>query len=376
MIVVLTPVIDILPLSFVMVLLFFIYACTFYPISRIQVDKVFLSYINIWFLLSIFGITCASIFNYIIHGFIFEPVKYLIRIGGIYIVVFSSMVINIKYSTQKLYLEKLTTTIFLFLITSAIFEYGLKFLGDRTFLSFYKARQDLGGIDTLHFHRFSGFWSFPGDVAAVIVLSISLIINSTTQKYKTIKIFCLVVLLLLSQSKAGIAMLLITAFVFSVLSFKLHYILFVIVTGVVLTPYMLSIMESYFEYLYKFVERLPYYLTNSKRAQEVLLYLDSDIVQKLSSLAIKQSLYESEIMGSLSRLGIVGSIWLLLPIAFVLWLSITSRTNIIIWSCLVAFFVFYLSISAGLSRIKILTPFVLVLTTLVMQKQRHRIDEN
>lgn len=376
MIVVLTPIIDILPLSFLMVFLFTIYAYTFYPMAQIKVDKVFLSYLNIWVLVSLIGIICAGILNYIIHNSIVEPVKYFIRIAGIYIVVFSSMVICVKSFAQKINIEKLVSIIYWLLIGSALFEYGLKFLGDRTFLSFYKARQDLGGIDTLHFHRFSGFWSFPGDVAAVIVLSIALIFNSNTQKYKIIKILCLLALLLLSQSKAGIAMLLITAFVFSVLTLKLHYILSAIIAGVIFMPYIFSVLEVHFEYLYKFIERLPYYLTNSKRAQEVLLYLNSDVVQKLSSLVKTQNLYESEIMGSLSRLGIVGSIWLLCPIAFVSWLSITSRSNIMVWSCLVAFFVFYLSISAGLSRIKILIPYMLVLTTLVIEKQKQRTDVN
>ena len=359
MIIVLLPILDILPYS---AFIIFSY-CTYVALQGRNFVKKFnvdlLQKTHIWLALSLAGVGAAILFNVVILGAAVDPFNYLIRISLIYFALLATNVLITRNAAEKDLLGDIAKTLFILVVASAFFEYGLKATGDRTVLSYFKARQDLGGIDTLHFNRFSGFWSYPGDAAAVIVLSIVLTF-SLDKKFRFFKICVLIGLLLLTQSKAGIILLIFVALYYWVFSFKiLHLTVFLILTAIA-ASYVAAIIENHFEYLDKFIDNLPFYLEKSKRAQEVLLYFKSDTIQKLASLEQRQYIYESEVFGSLSRLGLLGSLWILVPMCYAGYKIFNERNYLLIWVAIFAFFTVYLSISAGMSRFKVLIPYLVI----------------
>lgn len=368
MTVVLLPILDILPFSALIIMVYVVYAFLWRPKLTVSVDQNLLHFSNIWLGFSLFGISAAFLTNYANSASHNEPINYLIRVILIYTCLLATNVILMKEKDKSKVLEKCASLLFSLIVISALFEFGLKAVGDRSILSLYKARQDLGGFDTLHFNRFTGFWSYPGDAAAVIVLSIALTF-AFENKYKILKTMVLLGLLVLTQSKAGIAFVVLLALFYWIINFKIFYLTVFSIFSFFLGSYVFLTIESNFEYLQKFITNLPFYLQDSKRATEILLFRDSDLMQKIVGLKNPYYMYESEIFGSLSRVGILGSLWIFVPIYYVCSRLFYTRKYLIVWLCLFLFLTIYLSISAGISRFKILIPYLVVFFAILLQEK-------
>ena len=86
-------------------------------------------------------------------------------------------------------------------------------------------------------------------------------------------------------------------------------------------------------------------------------------------------MYESELIGSFSRIGLIGSLWILVPIFHVYCKLSRARKYHAIWMCLFGFLTVYLTMSAGMSRFKILIPYLLCFFAVHMQEKYCRTDK-
>ena len=251
-------------------------------------------------------------------------------------------------------------------MASFLFELTLRLFDLKSLLYLYKARQDLGGIDTVHYNRFSGFWSYPGDAAAVTVLSFVLIYLYEL-KYRFVKLVFLFIILLLTQSKAGLALLLSFFIIHSLMQLSLRSIVNLCTFSLISALFIIYLDLDYF---LRFFENLEFYVSESKRATEVLNFLGAPFIEMLFGLTELQNSYESELFGSFSRTGILGSFWLLSIVAFLLLNLVKFSAYRYIIILLLLFIVVYCLISAGMSRTKVLIPFYFLFGLVVVNYKK------
>lgn len=296
---------------------------------------------------------------------------YIFRIPIFFVVLcFSINFVAKEFSCKHEALRDFTRSLFLLIVIATIFEYFLRGLSLQPILYLYKARQDLGGIDSVHYNRLSGFTSFPGDFAALVALCfvcVQVLFKSR------IMLFVLFSIIMLTQSKAGIILLLLFYLFRSLLSFSLKG-LILTVSSLVISLFLINFFEL--EYFIKFLSNLEYYFTGSKRAQEMIFFFNGDLVEKLfGSYYLGDMYFESELFSSLSRNGILGSAWFFLLLVFFIILLFVSRTasdkDLILF--IILFLLFYCAISAGFSRSKI-SMFYIVLISIYFAPFRKRMS--
>ena len=363
---VLTPVIDIFPWS--VFILFTLGLPFIYELVRNQFRLKFGrkgSFLQIWFLISVTGLTVATLLSLASGTHLGQHFNYFFRVLIIFYVSMCSIQGIVSSNDEQKLMSKYANFLFYLVLGSAVFEYSMKFLNFNSLLYLYKARQDLGGIDTVHYNRFSGFWSFPGDVSAVIVLTMALLVQCDL-KFRTLKFSILLTLLLLTQSKAGFLLLIVWLIlkIISEFNFK-NTVIFLVFCSVALVGVVQTNLISYFTYLKKFIDNFEHYIGASKRAQEIFGYLDATYLEQIVGLTTPFDMYESELLGSLGRIGLFGSFWILFLCLSILYFLGSSKNYKNLWSFLLAFCLCYLLISAGLSRFKILIPFTFVFWILI-----------
>lgn len=375
---ILVPALDIFPRSAV-IYIFIGSVFSFYLITRrkskFSAEPV--RWATLWLFVSLMciGFSCLGLSLDLSYGSINieKALSYVLRVTLIYVVfIFFFALIDGKFSSLEEQLKDFTHVLFFILLFSAIFEYFCKFLSLNSILYFYKARQDLGGVDTLHYNRLSGFFSYPGDIAAVIVLNIVLV-RQFVEKRKLVMSVVLFVLLLLTQSKAGLILL----FMFYTITFITRIDIKAIVSFcliIAVTFFIFSYFGNYFEYYLQFFNNLEFYLSASKRAQEIISFLKLDIVSAMFGNSHLHKTYESEIFGSLNRVGIIGSFWFF-SITFCLVINQkTFRGHRDVFIFLLLFLTIYCTISAGFGRIKILVPFLIVFIYFMIYTTERTID--
>lgn len=312
-----------------------------------------------WLLLSIFSVIFVVISNSLEFGSLYildSHYLYVLRFISVFFIFFSATYFLSENSKQANLLSILrfySVFLFILIMASFLFELTLRLFDLKSLLYLYKARQDLGGIDTVHYNRFSGFWSYPGDAAAVTVLSFVLIYLYEL-KYRFVKLVFLFIILLLTQSKAGLALLLSFFIIHSLMQLSLRSIVNLCTFSLISALFIIYLDLDYF---LRFFENLEFYVSESKRATEVLNFLGAPFIEMLFGLTELQNSYESELFGSFSRTGILGSFWLLSIVAFLLLNLVKFSAYRYIIILLLLFIVVYCLISAGMSRTKVLIPF-------------------
>lgn len=314
--------------------------------------------------LFIISISCLCFSLIIQNGFVSnydaEFNNYLFRLSMLYFLflVFSCY-LKKKYSNRYDAFSDFTRLLFLLVVASLVFEYFLRLFDFKSILYLYKARQDLGGIDSVHYNRFSGFTSFPGDMAALIALAFVCI---QTFSYSKTKLFILFFAILLTQSKAGIVLLFLYYSAFGVARFSFKSISFVIL-GVVFFIGAVQLFEL--EYYLKFLDNLEHYAVRSKRAQEMFLFFEGSSMEIMfGNYSLKGMYFESELFSTLNRNGVLGSIWFFCVLSSLLVIYFKKRViyekDLVLF--LIVFTVFYCFLSAGFSRSKIGVFYVFVIS--------------
>ena len=364
---ILLPIIDVPPYSLLIIGVYFLVCMLLVLKNKNAISSNFLLLVFFWLIFSIAGLLLSWLMAFFdtpreMEGFF----NYLVRVLAIAII-FLSFIFVKEPANSKVTFSLWANYLFYFVVVSAIFEFTAKYFGLENVINLFKARENLGGIDTVHFNRFSGFWSFPGDAAAIIVISICLNYFSKVPQLK-IKTAILLVLLAVTQSKAGIAFLL--GFVVLMIFRKFSVRFFV--TVLFSTSVAIYFFNHFqFEYLLRFINEFEWYLSSSKRMQEFNLYFSSSIWEQLLGLNNPFALYESEIIGSLSRVGFIGSFWFLSLFCLILYFSFKSKNYAELWLVMLTFLIVYCSISAGLSRYKISILFYMLFVTTLYYEIRH-----
>ena len=354
---ILTPILDIPPDSlfivgaYLIALFFWLIAKNNTSLSSSTIKLTFF-----WLFLSLMGLLFSVFLGFLERTSDFENFfNYLVRIMVIALIFFSFALFKFRESPKQSFVL-IADYLFAFIILSTCFEIVTKYVGLESILNLYKAREDIGGIDTVHYNRLSGFWSFPGDMAAILIFSMSLNFFSGT-KNPIIKNFVCMALLIFTQSKAGIVFILGYLFLMVLRRFSPRFFIaaaFTISLGI----FVLSNFE--FQYLIRFFNDYDWYLSSSKRVQELELYLNSSLWEQFIGIKNQDYMYESEILGSLSRVGIIGSAWWFLLFSTTLYFSLKSRNFSYLWVMLLSFLLIYCSISAGLSRYKVSILFYIL----------------
>lgn len=277
--------------------------------------------------------------------------NYVFRISMLFFVfLVSSSYLNNMYSNRKDAFFDFSKLLFILIVASIVFEYSIRAIDFKPILYLYKARQDLGGIDSVHYNRFSGFTSFPGDMAALIALSFVCV-----QVFLRSKIMLLILFgaIILTQSKAGLILLLIFYIARSATKFSVKNIILVLLSTV-LSLYIIQALEL--EYYIRFLENLEHYAFESKRAQEMLLFLKASSIESLfGNFSLNGMYFESEIFSTLNRNGIIGSLWLFILFVSCVFIYFTRKVScekdVVLF--LLVFIGFYCFMSAGFSRSKI-----------------------
>lgn len=363
------PVLDIFPMSTSIVAAFSVLSLLFAFFFRTSIDLNRFRLLLLWLIVSLTFLLVSLTLSYFYYGYSSDRTNYLLRIFLLFTSSLFILAIFPKFELLKIKISDFASLLFLLIIISAVFEFFLRFTNLNDLLYLYKARQDLGGIDSTHYNRFTGFWSFPGDTAAIIVLCLILLINERID-YRFIKILVLLVLLFLTQSKAGIilfAFYTIVHFLFKPSLSKLTIIFFFSSIASLAAVYL------NLEYLIFAYNNIDYYFLESKRAQEILPFISIEPSALFIGLPFPSDFYESDLFGSLSRIGILGSFWFLSIILIIIMFYIKSKPsykNYYLYFLL--FLIIYCSVSAGISRLKILFPhlifFWLVISTSVQTK--------
>ncbi|OED50457.1 hypothetical protein ACH42_01165 [Endozoicomonas sp. (ex Bugula neritina AB1)] len=193
---------------------------------------------------------------------------------------------------------------------------------------------------------------------------------------------CLLLLLfftlILSQSRLGIALFVISSALFYCMDkqikknwkFIIPALIFVVVSAVYVL-YNLDALVVRFSYVARFYYEFDYYLTESKRASEWISLADTDLVplflgQPMGNTA---EFYESEWAGAFARVGVLGAFWIF-AIGVValraLQQSVKLRLSSHIWlGCVLVSHVWvYCLASAGISRWKVGFVFLSLLAML------------
>ena len=300
-----------------------------------------------------------------------KSLSYMVRVSFVFITfLFLFFVIYKQEFDSHDFLMRFSYFLFGLILFSAIFEFLAKTWGFNDLLYLYKARQDLGGIDTIHYNRLSGFYSFPGDIAAVIVLNFVLVKNYV-KKYKILMLTILLVFLLLTQSKAGLVLLLSYLF-FSMMTNGSYKLYLGILMSLALIYLVIIFFKEYFVYYFQFFNQLDFYLESSKRAQEILSYFSLDFFGLAIGNPVLDKTYETELFGSLNRVGFIGSFWFLSVLFLIPIIYFKRKFKFDIFLILILFLVVYCSISAGFGRFKILLPYMIVfIAALLHQPPNH-----
>ncbi|HHF0561707.1 MULTISPECIES: hypothetical protein [Vibrio] len=291
--------------------------------------------------------------------------NYIFRIGVFfcYFYLTRCYIVN-NYSSRSKALEDFTRVLFTLLVLSLLFEYTLRGFSLQSFLYLYKARQDLGGIDSVHYNRFSGFTSFPGDLAAIIVLCF---VCSHSIKSSKITLAVLFLMLMLTQSKAGLILLLGYYLVKSITKFSMSGVLAVSV----ITAFSIFLVHYFeLEYFIKFLDNLDHYALRSKRAQEMFFFLESSWVEIFfGNFKLDTMYFESELFSTLNRNGVFGSLWFFIvlfsSIVFYFKTRNEQRKNLLLF--LLMFLGFYCFLSAGFSRSKIGLIYIMYISILFFE---------
>lgn len=359
---VIAPVLDIAPASILIVLMFFLAGglCLLSGCANSVERKNFESFY--WGGMAALFLFFTSVIGGVLESRgISEHIPYVLRF-----VIFSSSFFLMLFLVQgnidrNFLIHRYAIILFWLIVCSAVFEFILRQIDLKPLLYLYKARQDLGGIDTVHYNRFSGFWSFPGDTAAVIVLCFHLVAQSQI-RFSRVRLLFLVVLMLLTQSKAGIFFLL--------LYWCYNYIrpislgtLFRVCGAAFLISF--AFINLNFEYLMRFFDNLDFYLSQSKRAQEILAFVSADGLDMAFGLTDTHGIYESELFGAFNRIGFVGGAYLIILPLFCFYMFVQDKQARTSWFFFMVFFLVYCTISAGMSRFKIFYPYLIFFVILI-----------
>ncbi|WP_425419065.1 hypothetical protein [Oricola indica] len=264
--------------------------------------------------------------------------------------------------------------IVIFTAMGGVFEFFSHYTQNTSLLSLFKARQNIGGFDTIQYLRYSGFYAFPGDLGIACVMGIALISTVTRKKWIVYTIFLILVLLLYkTQSRAAIATFIAYLFLVSFLRlarYKLTgailYLLVAMILCIIIylkLDYVVDYIEG--DYLLRNTDSTAKFIERSKRIQEYIEFGSAPMWQKIFGLRYPYlaEFYESEWMGLISRLGIISFpivlffTWRSIKLALIFTLS-RSRPDINMglsfatyW---ISFLLVYCSFSAGFSRPKLL----------------------
>lgn len=323
------------------------------PLAKVDVRILFMIFVSYTFL-------TFSLLMVQMHGVVdaVDGVQYFIRFSMFlffYWVLFSSVSGDVCFADRKL--QEFGNFLFIVCVLAGVFESLLWAVGLEDLLAPFKARANDGGINSFHYARMSGFFSYPGDFAAALVFAIGWMWAYPT-RFFWYKSSILVALLLLTQSKAGIFFLFACIIFWSLRSAPM--LLIAILAAIILPTQIPSIIEwLQLEYLTRFYNEIDFYIFESKRASELFQFANASFFEKIFGSFSPQSLYESEILASLNRVGILGSLpYLALPLIILFGVVRTNderkkRLGLLLFS----FIVFYCTISAGLSRAKIFVIF-------------------
>ncbi|MFM2637858.1 hypothetical protein [Vibrio vulnificus] len=320
----------------------------------------------ILFLISLFSL-CIVLFlqNGPFFSYDLTENNYIFRIGVFfaYFYLTRCYIIN-SYTSRSRALEDFTLALIALLVFSLLFEYILRGLSLQNILYLYKARQDLGGIDSIHYNRFSGFTSFPGDIAAIITLCFVCSHSTNSRKITLILLFSM---LMLTQSKAGIVLLLSYYLFKSITKFSIGGILAVFVIAL-LSIFMVKYFEL--EYFVRFLDNLDHYALRSKRAQEMFFFWDSSWIEKIfGHFTLGKMYFESELFSTLNRNGLLGSFWffLVFSLAIVFYFKTHDEQRKCLFLFLLFFLGFYCFLSAGFSRSKIGLIYIMYMSILFFE---------
>lgn len=279
---------------------------------------------------------------------------------------YSSVEFEIGDANKQLF--QFSQFLFSVCVAAGLFELALWAAGFESWLSPFKARSNDGGINSFHYARMSGFFSYPGDFAAILVLSIGWLI-AYPPRFALYKTLILCGFLLLTQSKAGIIFLLVCIIFWSMRSIT-ALVISVLIIGLI-SPNVLTILEWLeLDYFLRFVDEWEYYSQTSKRASEVWQFLSAPFLEVLFGSSDPQDFYETEIFGALNRVGLIGTLPYLLIFFFVVSLTLQSGEKKLyrLGATLAAFLVAYCTISAGLSRAKI---FIVFAASIILWLEAH-----
>ena len=279
----------------------------------------------------------------------------------------------LTYNINDENIKRLFNCIIIFCLSGSLLEVVTRDSSLSFFIDMFKARSPGLPIDTLHYSRLSGFFSFPGDWGILLVFAISLVPQTSYRKFTKILITtALLYFLFLTQSRAAFATLLVFWFL---VYFRHHPVLTICYSliGIMSLPYILKKLAGFDLYLLRNVESLERFISSSKRVSEYLDLTVGDIIFGLPS-SMFHDFYETEIAGLLARLGIFA----LFPIVIIFLLALRNyikreKKLVYIPSFLLAYILPYCFISAGFSRPKLsVLAMVVVALNLKLLSSRHK----
>ena len=343
-------------LSVILILLMYFQSGTF------QVERSLIFPLAIFLFLTMCTFTLITIFRIGDAGKMSVVMNYQFRFITLMLifVLFTFIVAGLDETRLKGVLKFIIYLVILF----SIIEILTRETPFKNIIDIFKARLPGSGMDSLHYSRLSGFFSFPGDWGLLIVASISFVPFIVRSVYfKIILTLVLLVLLFLTQSRA--AMLTLFLYTFFVCAGRRPSITLVCVLSfaLVILPY-IQYLSGLDIYLLKNTNSLEAFLSSSKRISE---YLDLNLKSLIFGLPSSefQIFYETEIGGLVARLGLIS----LAPVVLLFFVIIKYYFSGSVFvrsqsAFLISYFFPYLFISAGISRPKLAILFLLLLTIL------------
>jgi hypothetical protein len=353
-------------------IIYYLWLCVVY---KITIPSKTLVLLTICFALLIFSLFVKG-FDFFYTDQINSQLNYIGRVLSYFMlfVLVSSVVEHFCHGKSRFNIEYLAKLIFYIVCFGFLFEFFLKLFEWHEILEIYKAR-DLsdGGMSAYHYQRYSSFWAFPGDYGAIIVFSFSLILFC----YRKIEgsffmLAFLVMILFMTQSRAALIFFSVVLVLYAC-SRSVIISLSSVATTVVIIFFSLIYAEDLLllfdhlglHHLTRFVTDFSYYVQDSKRISEIYSLKEANISElifgyKSSRMAL---FYESEILGSIARVGVMGSLWL----CYFAWVGWSCSTNNnapefrLLTITFVSFIFVYCLSSAGFGRATIGSYFIFLL---------------